>query len=153
VWCWGDNAYGQIGQGFIGGQLDAPVVAQMPSGLKATQISCGSQHSCALLIDGTVACWGQDNSGQSGGGSSDASGFNYSGSTPVVVKLSGKAIAVGVGGTTLPKTGYSCAVIEGGSVQCWGYNGDGERGRGDAGSQTCVGGLPCIVTPGNVVFP
>ena len=161
VYCWGDNNFAQIGQGTTSGQpVSVPVVVPMPGGKKATQVSCANYHSCALMTDGSVACWGRNNAGQSGGfNSADGGDGGYNAfptSTAVEIKLPGKALAMGAGGGNTggnASSGYACALIEGGSVQCWGYNGEGELGRGDAGSQMCVNGLPCIVNPGNVAFP
>ena len=156
VYCWGDNTFGQIGQGVTGNQpVTVPVAVPMPGGKKAVQVSSANYHSCAVMTDGAVACWGRNNAGQSGG-FADGGTNPLPVSTAVEIKLSGKGLAVGAGGEDQGgngSSGYSCALIEGGSVQCWGYNADGELGRGDAGSQTCVNGLPCIVTPGNVAFP
>lgn len=157
VYCWGDNTFAQIGQGAASNQpVNVPVVVPMPASKKATQVSCANYHSCALMTDGSVACWGRNNSGQSGGFAGDAGDAAYNPvpvPTAVEIKLSGKALAVGAGGADANNpSGYTCALIEGGSVQCWGSNADGELGRGDAGSQACAGG-PCIVTPGNVAFP
>lgn len=159
VYCWGNNGYGEIGQGATSNSVTVPVAVPMPAGKKASQVSCANFHSCALMTDGTVACWGRNNAGQSGGFAGDAGDAAYNPvpvSTAVEIKLAGKALTVGAGGagtTANSASGYACALIEGGSVQCWGFNGDGELGRGDAGSQTCINNMPCSVIPGNVAFP
>ena len=82
-------------------------------------IAVGSSHSCALLDDGGVACWGDNNYGQLGDGSS--SQFSL---TPVEVSGISDAVYIGAG------YGSSCAVLAGGSVRCWGANGHGQLGNG-----------------------
>jgi len=78
IYCWGDNTYAQIGQGAASNQpVNVPVVVPMPGSKKATQVSCANYHSCALMTDGSVACWGRNNSGQSGGFAGDAGDAAY----------------------------------------------------------------------------
>lgn len=65
--CWGDSSDGEIGDGGYDGQV-TPVPVTMPGGLGVKDISAGEMHTCAVLTDGSVACWGDDRFGQLGDG-------------------------------------------------------------------------------------
>jgi alpha-tubulin suppressor-like RCC1 family protein len=60
VACWGDNTYGQLGNGTTEDSQDAVLHA----GLQATHVTVGERHSCAALTTGELACWGDNASGQ-----------------------------------------------------------------------------------------
>jgi alpha-tubulin suppressor-like RCC1 family protein len=114
--CWGANGYGQLGNGTTT-DTNVPVpVSGLP--LNLAQIAAGFEHTCALLKDGTVRCWGHNNHGQLGNGSTSDS------STPVPVTglTSVAQIAVADAAT--------CALTDAGGVQCWGANPAGELGNG-----------------------
>ena len=66
VRCWGDNGYGQLGNGTFT-ISSSPV--QVSAISTATQISAGGSHTCALLSDGTVRCWGYNGYGELGNSS------------------------------------------------------------------------------------
>jgi alpha-tubulin suppressor-like RCC1 family protein len=116
VQCWGWNEYGQLGDGTAGKDVvrRAPVTVVGLTGVK--DLALGENHSCALLADSTVRCWGSNELGQLGNGSRTAS------KTPVAVKdLTGV--------TELIAGGYhSCARLGDDTVRCWGSNGDGQIG-------------------------
>jgi len=117
VQCWGRNDFGQLGTGSTGYNEYSPA-STLLSNIRA--ISAGSGHACALTNDGAVQCWGKNNYGQVGNG--DESGDNVL--TPTTVIVSG-AVAVGAG------TGHTCALLDTGAVQCWGRNDWGQLGNGD----------------------
>ncbi|MEY3011744.1 MAG: hypothetical protein RIT45_479 [Pseudomonadota bacterium] len=82
-----------------------------PKGWAASiHTSAGAYHNCALLTDGTVACWGDNISGQIGNGTTTDQ------KTPAVVKGLKDVVAVGVGSYT------TCAVTKDGKLWCWGDN-------------------------------
>lgn len=104
--CWGANDVGQLGNGATSPSSSTPVVV---SGLTAvTSVSSGGSHSCALLADNTVRCWGQNSDGQLGNNTVVSS------TTPVVVSGLTDAVAVSAG------TIHTCALRSGGGVSCWG---------------------------------
>jgi alpha-tubulin suppressor-like RCC1 family protein len=80
-------------------------------------IGVGVEHSCAVLGDGTVDCWGSDTAGQLGP-------TNPGVGTPVTVAGVGGAISVAAGNA------FTCAVLATGAVMCWGDNEFGELGAG-----------------------
>jgi alpha-tubulin suppressor-like RCC1 family protein len=75
---------------------------------RATALAAGSSHTCALLVDGRVACWGDNFEGQLGTGDTRAS------SRPTLVPGVSGATAIAAGGD------HSCALISDGTVRCWG---------------------------------
>jgi alpha-tubulin suppressor-like RCC1 family protein len=116
VYCWGENALGQLGNGDTTGATSLAAVAV--SGLaNAVQIAAGASHSCAVLRDGSVSCWGSGLYGKLGdGGTANA----Y---TPVQVP--GLGTGSGALGRAVQVTagdGHSCALLHDGTVACWGRN-------------------------------
>ena len=136
VKCWGYNDYGQLGLGHqrrIGDQPgemgDALPTVSLGAGRSATTLSCGRWHTCAILDDGTVKCWGSNSYGQLGLGDGvgrGAAAGQMGDALPVV--------ALGAGRTARSiDAGYdhTCAVLDDGSVKCWGRNSWGALGLGD----------------------
>ena len=116
VKCWGNNDYGQLGDGSTTDRTTAADVVGLANGVAA--ISLGYSHSCALTVAGGVKCWGY-NGGTLGDGTSD----NHS--TPVdVVGLASGVVSISAG------AGHNCALTAGGAVKCWGSNDRGQLGDG-----------------------
>jgi alpha-tubulin suppressor-like RCC1 family protein len=67
LWCWGDNAAGQLGLGSTTGQTSP---TQVGSATTWSAASAGHKHTCALRTDGSVWCWGDNSYGQLGLGDS-----------------------------------------------------------------------------------
>lgn len=113
--CWGRNSRGQLGDGSSLPLSSTPVPV---SGLtNAVALSGGFYHTCALLQDGTVQCWGDNDSGQIG------NTLVYS-SVPVTVAGVSDAIGVSAGAY------HSCALLSDGTSRCWGRNSNGQLGNG-----------------------
>ena len=135
AWCWGWNAYGQLGNGTTTNSATPVAVGGLPGAVKA--IVAGYEHTCALTQAGAVWCWGFNRSGQLGNGTRTDS------SVPAAVGglLSGvTAIAAG---------DHTCALTSAGAVWCWGANTLGELGNGTTTSSDtpeAVRGLPSDVT-------
>jgi alpha-tubulin suppressor-like RCC1 family protein len=116
--CLGNNAYGTLG---VPTGTETPGVPTQVSTLSgATQLIAGYQHLCALIADGSVRCWGNNQSGQLGNGTVVAS------STPVTVSGIAGAVAIAAGAF------HSCALLGDGTVRCWGSDAYGELGNGKA---------------------
>jgi len=119
VLCWGEGSLGQLGHG-AEDDSGAPVEVTDLTGA-ATAIAAGAYHSCALIDDGSVSCWGDNRFGQLGDGTTRRR------SNAVAVRgLAGRARAIAAGGV------FTCALLEDGRVQCWGSDEMGELGDGDA---------------------
>lgn len=135
VKCWGFNSKGELGQGHkqtlgraAGDMGDALIPVDLGDGKKAAQVSAGQNHSCALLDDGTVKCWGYNGFGQLGINSTSQIGDNATEMGNALIPAdfgSGvKAVEITTG------KNHSCARLENGSVYCWGENGSGQLGQG-----------------------
>ncbi|MBW2462156.1 MAG: hypothetical protein JRH11_10970 [Deltaproteobacteria bacterium] len=122
VSCWGSSHLGQLGDG-----THCPTVFPGPAcpqdlkrrrrvlGISATSLSAGSNHTCALLTDGQVACWGDTTTGQTGARQGDATAVDHLMVVPdphVVSGLHG-VDEISAGGN------HTCA-RRGGDVLCWG---------------------------------
>jgi alpha-tubulin suppressor-like RCC1 family protein len=116
VSCWGSNGLRQLG-------LEASILESLPftvTGFSATvkRLSAGFKHTCALLVDGKVACWGANTDGQLGDGTTELR------QTPVNVIGINDAIAVSSGFNS------NCALRATGAVMCWGNGASGQLGHG-----------------------
>jgi alpha-tubulin suppressor-like RCC1 family protein len=139
IWCWGFNANGELGDNDLA-LLPTTTPVQVVGVSGATALAAGSYHNCALLADGTVACWGSDGMGQLG----DGTPGDYSiTATPVPgITVANPAIALAAGEF------HTCAVLADHTVTCWGHNGSGQLGDGtttDRSVPTPVVGLPTPV--------
>jgi alpha-tubulin suppressor-like RCC1 family protein len=128
VHCWGDNSYGELGDGSTKGNggsscdigpdtcQDTPAAVKDLTGV--TQISVGGQSACALLADGSVECWGANVADSLGIGNK-----NFS-DVPVAIKQLSGVKEIADGQVSI------CALLKVGTVDCWGDNSSGELGIG-----------------------
>lgn len=120
--CWGENNYQQLAQPLDGGfGSSTPIVVSLPDSKKALQSASGYGHTCAVLDDGTVACWGYNYFGQCG---TPGETPPYDQPLPVIVTGLSNITQVAAGSY------HSCALSQTGTVQCWGYNYQGALGNG-----------------------
>lgn len=131
VKCWGENGFGQVGNGSDQPATTAVEVPALGSGVSA--IAAGMYHSCAVL-NGGLRCWGVNSSGQLGDGSTTQR------STPVAVQ----GLGSGVVGVDLGIE-HSCALLADGSVSCWGGSGFGRLlGDGSGSNRPVPGPVPAL---------
>ena len=117
VMCWGRNGTGQLGLGLNAGVVRRPSQVSLP--FVPAGVDAGQIHACAVGTMGELACWGANGSGQLGDGTATSS------RTPVIVSaIPGPVLQVTVG------TGHTCALLEDGTVFCWGANEDAQLGNG-----------------------
>jgi len=117
VYCWGANSEGQLGNGGTVPSVSTPARVQ---GIDdADRVIAGESHTCALHGTGAVSCWGANEWGQLGDGTTRSNFLPERVSGLEHVQL------IGVG------LGFSCAVTLDRGVRCWGRNDLGQLGRGD----------------------
>jgi alpha-tubulin suppressor-like RCC1 family protein len=118
VLAWGDDTYGQLGNGSKGSNHDAEAPVPVKNLSDVIAIAAGGEHSLALLGNGTVEAWGANDRGQLGDGNTTDRNI------PVVVPgLTGvRAISAG--------DQFSLALLANGKVKAWGDNSEGELGDG-----------------------
>jgi alpha-tubulin suppressor-like RCC1 family protein len=135
--CWGNNKYGQLGDGTAENR-NAPVTVEgLAQGMRRAE--AGWNHACGITDKGEVLCWGWNYYGQLGDGT------KASRPRPAAVfgLMEGTA-AVGIGWA------HTCAVSESGGVKCWGLNDTGQLGDGtteDSQAPVRVFGMGGRTTP------
>ncbi|HEX5037730.1 MAG TPA: DUF4215 domain-containing protein, partial [bacterium] len=145
VRCWGEGTEGRLGNNDTetisdeAGETPASVAADAFLG-PVVELRNGGGHACLLTLDGDVLCWGRGADGQLGYGNPSDVGDDEFPNEAGNVPLGGKAVQVAAGGA------HSCAVLEDGSLRCWGSNLFGELGYGN--DDFNVGNTPAT-TPSN----
>jgi alpha-tubulin suppressor-like RCC1 family protein len=134
--CWGDNEYGQLGNGSTAMFSAVPVA--VAGGLRFAGLSAGGVSTCGVTTSGAAYCWGPNGWGQLGDSSTANSGV------PVAV-TGGLTFSVVTTGS-----GHSCGLTTSGAAFCWGWNSYGQLGTGDATGPEkarCYQQLPCSARP------
>ena len=142
AYCWGDDRFGQLGTGSSGGSSPVPVIVS--GGLTFAALSAGSFHTCGLTTSGAAYCWGLNNGGQLGNGSS-ASPDPLRDFSPLPAPVAGGLTFAALSGGGW----HTCALTPGGAAYCWGWNWFGQLGIGSSSSpdQCFRNGLPCSRRP------
>jgi alpha-tubulin suppressor-like RCC1 family protein len=133
LYAWGDNTYGQLGDGSSSTQRTTPGPVSMPVGVSVTAMAAGSNHSSAIGSDGKVYAWGDNAFGQLG------DRFFTTRNTPVVVSMpagvSAAAVAAG--------SNHNLAIGNDGKLYAWGNNSYGQLGDGSTANAQP---LPVVVS-------
>jgi GH25 family lysozyme M1 (1,4-beta-N-acetylmuramidase) len=127
VACWGDNRFGQLGDGTRTRRESAVAVQGLAGRVRA--VEAGSSFTCAVLESGAVQCWGSNEMGELGGGFLEIPPLSGESPPPppppVTVKgLPGKVRELRLAGN------HACAELEDGPPVCWGANEHGQLGDG-----------------------
>ncbi len=149
LYCWGQNDLGQIGDPrthttCVSGINEYDCTAfvtpiAFANTADITRLSLGSQHTCALLTDGTAWCWGQNRNGELGLGTTETQDVAARREPVEVTNLSNVAeLELGAR--------HSCARLDDGTVWCWGSNDLGQLGDGlmDHPEPSCMNGSSLI---------
>src|SRR5439155_6724 len=150
--CWGLNDYGQLGNGTVSSaQVSNATPVEVIGITTATAVTAGGYHACALLQNGSVRCWGQNDYGQLGDGAviTPQTRPPTPRPSPNPVEVRGITTAVPI------KAGifHTCALLRDGTMQCWGWNDYfqlGEPAAVNASSTpvTVSGITPAALAPG-----
>jgi alpha-tubulin suppressor-like RCC1 family protein len=131
AWCWGNNFWGQLGDGTRTNSVDSRPVAGRHT---FDRLYAGMLHTCGLTPQGDAYCWGDNGSGQLGDGTSRSS------TVPVLVLGGHRFRSLAVGYT------HTCGITVQGQLYCWGNDAHGQT---TARLDTCPGG-PCSRLPAHV---
>jgi alpha-tubulin suppressor-like RCC1 family protein len=126
--CWGLGATGRLGYGNsrnVGDDETPATMGDIELGGKAVGLALGAYHSCALLDNGAVRCWGFGLYGQLGYGQSTTIGDDETPASAGNVNIGGTARQIAAGAY------HTCALLDSGAVRCWGYGIYGALGYGN----------------------
>jgi alpha-tubulin suppressor-like RCC1 family protein len=128
VRCWGLNHRGQLGYGHtnhIGDDELPSSVGFVDLGGAAVDIAAGTQHTCAVMDDASLKCWGDNGSGRLGYGHTNHIGDDELPSSVGFVDVGDNVVSVVAG------DGHTCVLTDQQTVRCWGYPGRGQLGYGN----------------------
>ena len=133
VWCWGRNTpFGQTGTNdthhSTRNHLDSvlnPTQVMIPNNESVIAISMGFDFSCVIVENGTGMCWGDNSYGQLGTGGYNTSEYSQVNPEPITIIPDNRSLsAISLGG------GHACAILDNGSIYCWGGGRNGQLGDG-----------------------
>ena len=132
----GNNGAGRIGGGGGGANAVSPTAVLGADGTPvrtAKSVHCGQDHTCAVLDDDTVWCWGRNGDGQLGVGDNTTTNAL---TVPVANLENVQSLSVGIA--------HNCALLKNATLRCWGENSHGSLGVGDITNRA----TPVTVTAG-----
>lgn len=151
--CWGYSGYGANGYNGAGGNIDANSMGEnitfvpIGAGRTLTKIEGGHYHHCGLMDNGGVKCWGYNPYGNLG--QDDILNWGQNQSTLNVYTM--PAINLGLPATKISSGIYhACAILNDGTVKCWGYNAYGQLGQNHTNHVGTGGGSMAALTAVNL---
>jgi len=155
VRCWGNGSSGRLGYGNTNTIGDnEPPAGDVVVGGTVVRLVAGRQHTCALLDTGKVRCWGDGADGQLGHGNTNAIGDNETPASAGDVPVGGTVVQLAAGDS------HTCALLDTGTVRCWGLGLSGRLGYGNTNTigdnetpasagDVAVGGTVVQIAAGN----
>ena len=135
--CWGDNEYGQLGDGTTNGSV-VPIYVNVAANETPVEVTVGQVTACALMESGNIYCWGSGYYGKMGNG--EPWNDDY-----VNTEMRQVLLPEGQGGQTVSISGgHICTILDNGDVYCWGRGNQGQLGNG---------GTSNLNTPAKVNLP
>jgi len=127
VRCWGFGTDGRLGYANTNSVSSPDSVGSVDLGGPAKAISAGGAHTCAVLVNGSVRCWGFGGLGRLGYGNTRTVGDDETPASVGSVDIGpGRtAVAISAGGA------HTCVVLDNGAVRCWGEGASGQLGYGN----------------------
>ena len=125
VFCWGRGQFGRLGYGSeddIGDQVTPDDAGAIALGGRATSVTAGGQHTCALLDTNNVRCWGNRNEGRLGYGTVEVDSITTPPANYGDVDVGAPVTKIVAGPS------HTCAILESGNLRCWGNGADGRLG-------------------------
>src|SRR5690606_37593162 len=110
-------------------------------------ITAGEQQYCAILVDGSLRCWGENIHGELGYGHTEMIGDDETPSSAGPVDVGGLAVVAAA------PHNHTCVVLDGGSVRCWGLSRQGLLGVGYGLDNVGDDELPTAIDPVDVGGP
>jgi alpha-tubulin suppressor-like RCC1 family protein/uncharacterized protein YjdB len=136
AYCWGFDDYGQLGDGSTehtwGTRDYSPWPLPVAGGLTFSSLTIGYDHNCGITTSGAAYCWGDNDSGQLGDGSTTSK------SVPVAVRAGPSFVSLTAG------SDFTCGLTAAGAAYCWGANYGGQLGDGSTTSRS----IPVAVNGG-----
>jgi len=126
VSCWGQGTQGELGDGTTSTRSSPALTSSLGTNRTAVAVSAGYSHNCVILDNGLVSCWGAGGIGQLGNG-----GTSQQNSPTLTSSLGANRTAVAISSGSY----HTCAILDNGSVSCWGFGGYGQLGNGGNSNQ------------------
>jgi alpha-tubulin suppressor-like RCC1 family protein len=142
--CWGSNADGQLGYNDRTQRI-RPDAAGISFGANVSvrSMNVGTYHSCAVLSDNSLRCWGRNTEGQLGLGDTTARLAPAASGIDVGTGLTPRQVTAGLS--------HTCVLFDEGTFQCWGGNDEGQLGSADNITRTAPNETPISIAPGRVI--
>ncbi len=140
VWCWGYNSDGQLGTGDNNDRNEPTPISVLPENRSLIAMDLGAGHTCGILDDGMVNCWGNSTfcngdgatcaNTTSGGKLGDGTETSSTYPRTVALPAGRTAISIDAGND------HTCAILDDSSAVCWGLNAQGQLGDGTTTNST-----------------